>query len=86
MVHIIDNWYFTTDGVQYTLICKTPTSKGKTIDKVQGYFTSLSNLLERLTQMLAKEQIDNGTVKEISDYITALYVIYDNVKAIVNKE
>ena len=85
MIHIIDSWYFSADGMQYVLTQRIKTSKGNTIDKAVGFFTSLNHLLERLLQILAKEEIDKGNIKTISDYISSYNEIAEKLSSIVKK-
>ena len=82
MVHIIDDWYFSTEGTTYALIRRFKTSKGVEINRPQGYYACLEHLLDRLSQILAADEVDKGVITEISDYISALRAISENLKTI----
>lgn len=86
MIHIIDSWYFSADGMQYVLTQRITTSKGNTIDKAVGFYTSLNHLLERLLQILAKEEIDKGNIETISDYISSYNEIAEKLNSIVKND
>lgn len=87
MVQIIDDWYFGTDGAQYILFKKYPEDKlnrkkRKGAGEVHGYFTSLDKLLKRLIQILVKDQVNQGKIKTISEYIKALDELTFSLKEI----
>lgn len=84
MVKINDEWYFTDDGVQFTLIRKYKKKKGifgkfgtqsdeeVDVTEVYGYFTTLKKMCRRLARVICKEQVDQGLIKTIGEYIDAL--------------
>lgn len=70
MIHIIADYYFSADGVQYTLYRKWEEGrKYKTFGEIKGYFTTLDHLLDRLAEIITAE---NSTDGEIAEYIQAL--------------
>lgn len=83
MIHIIADYYFMADGVQYTLLqTQNPKKQGKkqSYGKPLGYFTTLGHLLDRLVQIITAESKTDG---EISEYIQALE---NNKKMLENLE
>ena len=81
MIHIIANYYFSADGVQYTLYRKWDDSKKyKKFGEIKGYFTTLGHLLDRLAEIITAENFTDG---EIADYIQ---VLESNKKMLENLE
>lgn len=72
MIHIIADYYFMSDGMQYTLL-QTQNPKKQTkkqgYGKPLGYFTTLEHLLNRLAEIITAENFTDG---EIAGYIQAL--------------
>lgn len=84
MIKINDEWYFTDDGVQFTLIRKYRKKKGifgkfgtqsdeeVDVTEVYGYFMSLKKMCRKLARVLCKEQAEQGLITSIGEYINAL--------------
>lgn len=84
MVEIIKDWYFETDDKQYILIHqyekekgvfgKKGESSGETVVKREeiGYFQTVTGMLRRLAEILAKEKVTDGQIQTVRDYIGEL--------------
>lgn len=84
MVEIIKDWYFEADDKQYILIHqyekekgvfgKKGESSGETVVKREeiGYFQTVTGMLRRLAEILAKEKVADGQIKTVRDYIDEL--------------
>lgn len=84
MVEIIKDWYFETDDKQYILIHqyekekgvfgKKGESSGETVVKREeiGYFQTVTGMLRRLAEILAKEKVADGQIQTVRDYIDEL--------------
>lgn len=96
MVKIIDDWYFETDDKQYILthlyekekgvFGKKGEGSGETVTKREevAYFQTVTAMLRRLAEILAKEKVAEGQIKTIREYITELKkinkMLYDACK------
>lgn len=92
MIKIIDGWYYTFDGVQYTLIHEemrnvtNRTTKETRLDKVReihGYYTSVSAMIVKLSTLLAKEKIDSGEITTIQEHLNELKKNNDILREII---
>ena len=85
MVHIIDDWYFIPDGTQYMLMRKYKESKKSRKGQGQtfGYFTSLDHLLKRLTDILVANEVEEGKIETISEYIVAYRTAARELKGVI---
>ena len=83
MVQIIDGWSFDSDDNQYMLVhtymkskvdFKTRKPTGEMVEKREevGYFKTVTAMLRRLAEILAKEKIVDGSIETIRDYIDEL--------------
>jgi hypothetical protein len=84
MVKIIDDWYFEADDKQYILIHQYEKEKGvfgkkgensgETVVKKEevAYFQTVTSMLRRLPEILAKEKVVDGQIQTIRDYISEL--------------
>lgn len=83
MVQIIDGWSFDSDDNQYILVhtfmkeridFKTRKGTGEMVEKREevGYFKTVTAMLRRLAEILAKEKIVDGSIETIRDYIDEL--------------
>lgn len=84
MVKILDDWYFEADDKQYILIHqyekekgvfgKKGKSSGETVVKRDevAYFQTVTGMLRRLAEILAKEKVAEGQIQTIRDYISEL--------------
>ena len=84
MVKIIDDWYFEADDKQYILIHlyekekgvfgKKGEGSGETVTKREevGYFKTVTAMLRRLAEILAREKMAEGQIQTIRDYIDEL--------------
>lgn len=84
MVEIIKDWYFEADDKQYILIHqyekekgvfgKKGESSGETVVKREeiGYFQTVTGMLRRLAEILAKEKVADGQIQTVRDYIDEL--------------
>lgn len=83
MVSIIDGWYFKTDENQYILVhnymkekhdFKTRKGTGEWIEKSEevGYFKTVTAMLRRLAEILAREKVMADEITTIKEYIVAL--------------
>lgn len=72
MIHIIDDYYFTTDGVQFTLLKKikeqSEQNKKKRVNKIFGYYTNIEHMLTSLSLIYTAEKVGNDDM-EIEEYI-----------------
>ena len=70
MIHIIDDYYFTTDGVQFTLLkkLKEQSDKKKRVNKIFGYYTNIEHMLTSLSLIYTAEKVGNDDM-EIEEYI-----------------
>ena len=80
MVQIIDGWYFNMDENQYILVhkymwekqdFKTRKGTGEWIEKKEevGYFRTVTAMLRRLAELLAREKIAEGEIATVREYI-----------------
>jgi hypothetical protein len=83
MVQIIDGWSFDSDDNQYILVhtfmkeridFKTRKGTGEMVEKREevGYFKTVTAMLRRLAEILAKEKIVDGSIETVRDYIDEL--------------
>lgn len=95
MVKIIDGWYYEVEEKQYTLIhqynyegvkfgTKEKTGEVKQKNEIIGYYVTLSEMLIKLTKLLAKEKVDNGEIKTIEEHVQALRTIKNELEEILN--
>lgn len=87
MVEIIKDWYFEADDKQYILIHQYEKEKGvfgkkgensgETVVKREeiGYFQTVTGMLRRLAEILAKEKVADGQIQTVRDYIDELEII-----------
>lgn len=90
MVSIIDGWSFDVDDHQYILIhsytrekldFKTKQGTGEMVEKREevGYFMTVTAMLRRLAEILAREKIADGQIKTIRNYIDELEKVEENL-------
>ena len=83
MVQIIDGWSFNCDEQQYILVhtfmyekktFKTREATGEFVEKREdvGYFKTVTAMLRRLAEILAKEKVADGQITTIREYIAEL--------------
>ena len=84
MVEIIDGWYFKMDEFQYVLVHEYQKAKGVfgkvgvdsgemvTKQDEVGYFRTVTAMLRRLAEFLARDKIAEGEIKTIREYINEL--------------
>lgn len=83
MVQIIDGWSFDSDDNQYILVhtfmkeridFKTRKGTGEMVEKREevGYFKTVTAMLRRLAEILAKEKVADGQIQTVRDYIDEL--------------
>ena len=84
MVKILDDWYFEADDKQYILIHQYEKEKGVFGKKGEGsgetvvkreevaYFQTVTGMLRRLAEILAKEKVADGQIQTVRDYIDEL--------------
>ena len=84
MVEILDGWYFKIDEFQYVLVHKYEKAKGvfgkvgvdsgEVVTKQDevGYFTTVTAMLRRLAEILAREKVADGQIQTVRDYIDEL--------------
>lgn len=91
MVGIIDGWSFDVDDHQYILIhsytrekldFKTKQGTGELVEKREevGYFMTVTAMLRRLAEILAREKIADGQIKTIRNYIDELEKVEENLR------
>lgn len=91
MVSIIDGWSFDVDDHQYILIhsytrekldFKTKQGTGELVEKREevGYFMTVTAMLRRLAEILAREKIADGQIKSIRNYIDELGKVEENLR------
>lgn len=91
MVSIIDGWSFDVDDHQYILIhsytrekldFKTKQGTGEMVEKREevGYFMTVTAMLRRLAEILAREKITDGQIKTIRNYIDELEKVEENLR------
>ena len=91
MVSIIDGWSFDVDDHQYILIhsytrekldFKTKQGTGEMVEKREevGYFMTVTAMLRRLAEILAREKIADGQIKTIRNYIDELEKVEENLR------
>ena len=91
MVNIIDGWSFDVDDHQYILIhsytrekldFKTKQGTGEMVEKREevGYFMTVTAMLRRLAEILAREKMTDGKIKTIRNYIDELERIEENLR------
>lgn len=91
MVSIIDGWSFDVDDHQYILIhsytrekldFKTKQGTGEMVEKREevGYFMTVTAMLRRLAEILAREKIADGQIKTIRNYINELEKVEENLR------
>lgn len=82
-VIIMDGWSFTADENQYILVhtfmkpkvdFKTRKPTGEMVEKREevGYFKTVTGMLRRLAEILAKEKVADGQIQTVRDYIDEL--------------
>lgn len=84
MVEILDGWYFKIDEFQYVLVHKYEKAKGvfgkvgvdsgEVVTKQDevGYFKTVTAMLRRLAEILAREKVADGQIQTVRDYIDEL--------------
>ena len=84
MVEILDGWYFKIDEFQYVLVHKYEKAKGvfgkvgvdsgEVVTKQDevGYFTTVTAMLRRLAEILARDKVADGQIQTVRDYIDEL--------------
>ena len=84
MVEILDGWYFKIDEFQYVLVHKYEKAKGVfgkvgvdsgeivTKQDEVGYFKTVTAMLRRLAEILAREKVADGQIQTMRDYIDEL--------------
>ena len=84
MVEILDGWYFKIDEFQYVLVHKYEKAKGvfgkvgvdsgEVVTKQDevGYFKTVTAMLRRLAEILAREKVADGQIQTMRDYIDEL--------------
>ena len=84
MVEILDGWYFKIDEFQYVLVHKYEKTKGVfgkvgvdsgeivTKQDEVGYFKTVTAMLRRLAEILAREKVAGGQIQTVRDYIDEL--------------
>ncbi len=84
MVKILDGWYFKIDEFQYVLVHKYEKAKGvfgkvgvdsgEVVTKQDevGYFKTVTAMLRRLAEILAREKVADGQIQTVRDYINEL--------------
>ena len=84
MVEILDGWYFKIDEFQYVLVHKYEKAKGvfgkvgvdsgEVVTKQDevGYFRTVTAMLRRLAEILAREKVADGQIQTVRDYIDEL--------------
>lgn len=85
MIHIIEDYYYRYDEMQYILYHKYDKPKDKAFGEIKGYFVTLENLLAHLVDLLVKEQADAGNVTDIAGWIDELREAHARVKAVIEK-
>jgi hypothetical protein len=91
MVGIIDGWSFDVDDHQYILIhsytrekldFKTKQGTGEMVEKREevGYFMTVTAMLRRLAEILAREKITDGQIKTVRNYIDELEKVEENLR------
>ena len=91
MVNIIDGWSFDVDDHQYILIhsytrekldFKTKQGTGEMVEKREevGYFMTVTAMLRRLAEILAREKITDGQIKTVRNYIDELEKVEENLR------
>lgn len=82
-ITITDGWSFTADENQYILIhtylkeridFKTRKGTGEMVEKREevGYFKTVTAMLRRLAELLAREKIAEGEITTVKEYIDEL--------------
>ena len=82
-VIIMDGWSFTADENQYVLVhtfmrekqdFKTRKGTGEMVEKREevGYFKTVTAMLRRLAEILAREKVADGQIQTVRDYIDEL--------------
>lgn len=82
-VIIMDGWSFVADENQYILVhtfmkpkidFKTRKPTGEVVEKREevGYFKTVTAMLRRLAEILAREKVADGQIRTIRDYISEL--------------
>ena len=84
MVEILDGWYFKIDEFQYVLVHKYEKAKGvfgkvgidsgEVVTKQDevGYFKTVTAMLRRLAEILARDKVADGQIQTVRDYIDEL--------------
>ena len=91
MVNIIDGWSFDVDDHQYILIhsytrakldFKTKQGTGEMVEKREevGYFMTVTAMLRRLAEILAREKITDGQIRTVRNYIDELEKVEENLR------
>ena len=93
MIDIINGWYYEFDSTQYILYhevereirnVKTKETRIGTVRETIGYFSSISTMLVKMTQLMAKDKIDNGEISTIEKHIEELNKIKNQLVDIIN--
>jgi hypothetical protein len=96
MVKIIGDWYFEADDKQYILIHlyekekgvfgKKGANSGETVVKKEevAYFQTVTAMLRRLAEILAKEKMADGQMQTVRDYIDELKRIEKKLHGMCN--
>ena len=90
-ITITDGWSFMADENQYVLVhtymrekqdFKTRKPTGEVVEKREevGYFKTVTAMLRRLAEILAREKMAEGQIQTIGDYISELERIEENLR------
>ena len=92
-ITITDGWSFTADENQYILVhtfmkpkvdFKTRKPTGEMVEKREevGYFKTVTGMLRRLAEILAKEKMADGQMQTVRDYIDELERIGERLREV----
>lgn len=94
MIKIIDGWYYEVDEFNYSLIheyerekvifgTNEKTGEMKTVKEYIGHFRSMTDMLIKLTRVLAREKITSGEITTIEEHIQTLRTIKEQLSELV---
>ncbi|HCA28501.1 MAG TPA: hypothetical protein DEP23_02410 [Ruminococcaceae bacterium] len=73
MIKLFDNWYIDASDLCYQLKEKgKPDKNGNDVFSTEGYYSDIAGVLKGLRRKLLRQQIQDGNITTLDDYIKVL--------------
>lgn len=85
LIHILDDYYFSTDGTQYVLVKRVVRNKRKSEETYEdeetlGYFSTLSGLCKKLARNYLSDITQSEKIETIKDYLREYDLITSRIE------